>query len=65
MQNEHRFQSSGHAEAEVTRQPREEKWAEFTRELEMLGHQISELSHRAMGDDLIQRVNAQYRTVRT
>ena len=56
MQTEHYFISSTEGK---------EKWTEFTRELEMLGHQISELSHRAMGDDLIQRVNAQYRTVRT
>ena len=67
MQNEHHFQSSGDAEGKVTRQRlEEEKWAEFVRDLEMLGHQLSELSsHRAvLGDHLIQRLDAQYQTVR-
>ena len=65
MQNEHRFQSSGDAEGKVTRQRlEEEKWAEFVRDLEMLGAQLSELSsHPAvLGDHLIQRLNAQYQT---
>jgi hypothetical protein len=57
MQTEHYFISSTEGK---------EKWTEFTRELEMLGHYLSELSsQRTVGDDLIQRLNAQYRTVRT
>ena len=45
MQNEHHFQSSGDAEGRLARQrPEEEKWAEFAHDLEMLGHQLSELS---------------------
>jgi hypothetical protein len=67
MQNEHHVQSSGDAEGQVARQrPEEEKWSEFKRDLEMLGHQLSELSsHTAvLGDYLIQRLDAQYQTVR-
>ena len=67
MQNEHHFQSSEDAEGKVARQrPEEEIWVEFKRDLEMLGHHLSELSsQRTVGNDLIQRLNAQYRTVRT
>ena len=67
MQNEHRFQSSGDAGGEAARErPEEEKWAEFARDLEKLGHQLSELSSHTtvLGDHLIQRLNAQYQTVR-
>ena len=67
MQNEHHFQSSGDAEGKVAPQrPEEQIWVEFKRDLEMLGHQLSELSsHTAvLGDHLIQRFNAQYQTVR-
>ena len=67
MQNEHYFQSSGDAEGRLARQrPEEEKWAEFAHDLEMLGHQLSELSsHTAvLGDHIIQRLDAQYQTVR-
>ena len=67
MQNEHRFQSSGDAEGEAARErPEEEKWAEFARDLEKLGDQLSELSSHTtvLGDHLIQRLNAQYQTVR-
>ena len=57
MQNEHHFLSGTEGK---------EKWTDFTRELEMLGQHLSELSsQRTMGDDHIQRLNAQYRTVRT
>lgn len=67
MQNEHHFQSSGDAEGKLARQrPEEEKWAEFAHDLEMLGHQLSELSSHAavLGDHIIQRLDAQYQTVR-
>ena len=67
MQNEHHFQSSGDAEGKLARQrPEEEKWAAFAHDLEMLGHQLSELpSHTAvLGDHIIQRLDAQYQTVR-
>ena len=60
MQNEHHFQSSGDAE------DKKEKWAAFAHDLEMLGHQLSELSSHAavLGDHIIQRLEAQYQTVR-
>jgi hypothetical protein len=67
MQNEHCFQSSGDAEGEEERgRPEEERWAEFARDLEKLGHQLSELSSHTtvLGDHVIQRLNAQYQTVR-
>src|SRR5262245_7013602 len=67
MQNEHHFQSSENAEGKVTPQrPEEEKWAKFAHDLEILGNQLSELSSHtaALGDDLIQRLDAQYQTVR-
>jgi len=67
MQNEHRFQSSGDAGGEAARErPEEEKWAEFARDLEKLGHELSELSSHTtvLGDHLIHRLNAQYQTVR-
>jgi len=65
MQNEHHFPSGTEGKVECQR-PEEEKWAEFVRDLEMLGHQLSELSsHRAvLGDHLIRRLDAQYQTVR-
>ena len=67
MQNEHHFQSSGDAEGKLARQrAEEEKWAAFAHDLEMLGHQLSELSSHAavLGDHIIQRLDAQYQTVR-
>ena len=67
MQNEHHFQSSGDAEGNLARQrPEEEKWTAFAHDLEMLGHQLSELSSHAavLGDHIIQRLEAQYQTVR-
>ena len=67
MQNEHHFQSSENAEGKVAPQrPEEEKWAEFAHDFEILGNQLSELSSHtaALGDDLIQRLDAQYQTVR-
>src|SRR6476661_4206848 len=67
MQNEHHFQSSGDAEGKLARQrAEEEKWAALEHDLEMLGHQLSELSSHAavLGDHIIQRLDAQYQTVR-
>ena len=67
MQNEHHFQSSGDAEGKLARQrSKEEKWAAFAHDLERLGHQLSELSSHAavFGDHIIQRLDAQYQTVR-
>ena len=55
MQNEHHFQSSGDAEGNLARQrPEEEKWTAFAHDLEMLGHQLSELSSHAavLGDHI-------------
>jgi len=64
MQNEHHFPSGTEGKVECQR-PEEEKWAEFVRDLEMLGAQLSELSsHPAvLGDHFIQRLNTQYQTV--
>jgi len=65
MQNEHHFPSG--TEGKVARQcPEEEKWAEFARDLEVLGNQLSELSSHTtvLGDDFIQGLDAQYQTVR-
>jgi len=64
MQNEHHFPSGTEGKVECQR-PEEEKWAEFVRNLEMLGAQLSELSsHPAvLGDHFIQRLNTQYQTV--
>ena len=66
MQNEHRFQPSGDAEGEAARErSEEEKWAEFARDLEKLGHQLSELSsHTTVLGDHVIHLNAQYQTVR-
>jgi hypothetical protein len=67
MQNEQHLQSSGDTEGKLACQrPEEEKWSEFAHDLEMLGHQLSELSsHTAvLGYHIIQRLDAQYQAVR-
>ena len=67
MLNEHQIQSSDHAEGEAPRQRPEDKWSEFERDLDTLGHQLSELSsHTAvLGDHLVKSLKAQYQEVRT
>src|SRR5262245_52610525 len=64
MQNEHHFPSGTKGKVE---RPEEEKWAEFARDLETLGHQLSGLASytTVLGDHLIQRLDAQYQTVRS
>ena len=66
MQNEHQIRPSDEA-TQVPPQRLEDKWSEFERELEALGHHLSELwSHRAaLGDDLVRTIQAQYTEVRT
>ena len=65
MQNEHQIQPSDKAK-EVSPQRLEDKWSEFERELETLGHHLSELwSHKAvLGDDLVRTIQAQYTQTR-
>jgi hypothetical protein len=67
MLNEQQIQSSDHAEGEGPLQRPEDKWSEFERDLDTLGHQLSELwSHTAvLGDHLVQSLEAQYQEVRT
>src|SRR6476620_4650378 len=65
MQNEFQNQPSDQAEGAVVPRP-EDKWSEFERDLETLGHKLSELwSHKAvLGEHLVQTLQAQYREVR-
>src|SRR5262245_4195286 len=65
MQNEQHFQSTEDVEGKVARLA-EEKWTKFEHDFEILGNQLSELSSHAavLGDHLIQRLDAQYLTVR-
>ena len=65
MQNEHQIQPSDEANAHFP-QRLEDRWSEFERELETLGHHLSELwSHKAvLGDDLIRTIQAQYTETR-
>lgn len=65
MQNEHQIQPSDEAK-DVSPQRLGDKWSEFERELETLGHHLSELwSHKAvLGDDLIRTIQAQYTETR-
>jgi hypothetical protein len=66
MQNEYQNQPSDQAEGAVPPQRPEDKWSEFERDLETLGHQLSELwSHKAvLGEQLVQTLQTQYREVR-
>jgi hypothetical protein len=66
MENEYQNQPSDQAEGAVPPCP-EDKWSEFERDLETLGHKLSELwSHKAvLGEHLVRTLQAQYGEVRT